>query len=65
MGTQPQETIEKKQWDSAHKCSDCGHVINLRDMDLKNVATGIVTCPSCGWAEPVEIQIIEREQLAG
>jgi len=64
MEPQLQETNEKKQWDSAHECPDCGHVINLRDMDLKDVATGIVTCPNCGWSGPVEIQIIERVDAA-
>jgi predicted RNA-binding Zn-ribbon protein involved in translation (DUF1610 family) len=64
MGPQPQEANEKKQWDSAHKCPDCGHVINLRDMDLKDVTTGIVACPNCEWLGPVEIQIIERAHSA-
>jgi predicted RNA-binding Zn-ribbon protein involved in translation (DUF1610 family) len=59
MEPQSLESDEKKQWDSAHKCPHCGHVINLRDLDLRDVATGVVACPSCGWVGPVEIQIIE------
>ena len=64
MGPQSVETDEKTQWDSAHKCPDCGQVINLRDLDLKDVATGIVACSSCGWVGPVAIQIIKRVHAA-
>jgi predicted RNA-binding Zn-ribbon protein involved in translation (DUF1610 family) len=49
-----------KQWDSAHKCPQCGHVLKLADIDLKAATTGIVVCPNCNWSGPIDIQIVER-----
>jgi transcription elongation factor Elf1 len=55
----PDMTIVK-QWDSAHKCPQCGHVLKLADIDLKAATTGIVVCPICNWSGPIDIQIVER-----
>ena len=53
-----------KQWDSVHRCPECGHMLNLRDIDLMGVTTGIVDCPNCERTGSIEIQIVEREKPA-
>ncbi len=59
---QGSDTNENKQWGSVHKCPKCGHVLNLSEIDLMTVTTGIVDCLKCGWSGPIEIQIVERER---
>lgn len=64
----PQPTRERpanpenlKHWESVHVCPKCGYKINLSETDLKAVTTGIVSCPECGRAGPIEIQIVDGE----
>ena len=45
-------------WESVHVCPNCGYVINLADIDLRAITTGIVSCPRCDWAGKIEIQIV-------
>lgn len=45
---------------SAHVCPRCGFSIKLRDLGLREGATGLVTCPQCDWSGPIEIQIIDE-----
>jgi DNA-directed RNA polymerase subunit RPC12/RpoP len=52
---------ENKKWDSVHKCSQCEHEINLGEIDLMMVTTGMIDCPVCGWTGPIEIHIVERK----
>ena len=47
-------------WESVHVCSKCGHVINLAELDLRAITTGIVSCPSCDWSGQIEIQVIDK-----
>ena len=54
-------TNEGKSWESVHICPKCGHVINLAEIDLRTITTGIVECPLCGWSGRIEIQIVEVE----
>jgi hypothetical protein len=49
----------KKNWESVHICPQCHFAVNLSQIDLKTVTTGIVECPRCEWAGPIEIQIVE------
>jgi predicted RNA-binding Zn-ribbon protein involved in translation (DUF1610 family) len=48
----------KRQWESVHICPMCAFVINLSQIDLRTVTTGIVDCPRCGWVGPIEIEIV-------
>jgi hypothetical protein len=41
---------DRRHWESVHVCPRCGHVINLAELDLRAITTGIVTCPSNGGA---------------
>ena len=47
-------------WESVHVCPSCGRVINLAELDLRAITTGIVACPSCDWSGQIEIQIIDQ-----
>ncbi len=49
-----------QSWESAHVCPNCGHVINLTELDLTAITTGIVVCPACDWSGRIEIQIIDQ-----
>jgi transcription elongation factor Elf1 len=60
MGPQRPDMTIVKQWVSAHKCPQCGHVLKLADIDLKAATTGIVVCPNCEGSGPIDIQIVER-----
>ena len=45
---------------SAHLCKQCGFSIDLKDLGLREGATGLVTCPKCGWSGQVTIRIVPR-----
>jgi len=47
-------------WESAHVCPNCGHVINLAELDMQALTTGIVTCPNCDWSGQIEIQVVDQ-----
>jgi predicted RNA-binding Zn-ribbon protein involved in translation (DUF1610 family) len=49
---------EKNEWKSVHKCPNCGHEISLGKLNLYETTTGIVTCPKCGWAGQIDLQIV-------
>jgi hypothetical protein len=44
---------------SVHACPKCGHALNLSDIDLRTITTGIVNRPHCDWSGPIEIQVFE------
>jgi ssDNA-binding Zn-finger/Zn-ribbon topoisomerase 1 len=56
----PQIMNTDASWESVHVCPKCGHIINLAELDLRSITTGIVTCPSCDWSGQIEIQVIDQ-----
>jgi hypothetical protein len=61
MGAGDAPTREYGQsWESVHVCPNCGFIINLAELDLQAVTTGIVTCPSCAWSGQIEIQVVNQ-----
>jgi ribosomal protein L37AE/L43A len=64
MSLQPPESNGPKDWESVHRCPKCGHVLNLAEIDLRTIATGIVSCPKCEWSGAVSIEIVEPEKPA-
>jgi transcription elongation factor Elf1 len=50
---------EKRHWESVHVCPKCEHVVNLAEIDLKAITTGILSCPNCDWSGPIEIRVID------
>lgn len=51
------------EWQSATICPKCGHVLDLEELDLLAITTGMATCPRCGWAGYIDIQIVEKKEL--
>jgi len=49
-----------ENWESVHVCPNCEFEINLADIDLRAITTGIVSCPQCAWAGRIEIQIVSN-----
>jgi len=47
-------------WESVHVGPNCGRVINLAELDLRAITTGVVTCPDCDWSGQIEIQIVDQ-----
>ena len=48
-----------RQLESVHVCPRCGHILNLDQIDLRAITTGIVACPKCDWEGSIEIQVID------
>jgi hypothetical protein len=42
-------------------CPECGLSIELKDIGLTEVTTGLITCPKCDWSGQIEIEIIEKK----
>ena len=49
---------DRSEWESVHKCPKCGYELNLEKLDLDETTTGIATCPRCGWAGQIDLQIV-------
>jgi len=60
MGASDTVRENGQSWESVHVCPTCGHVINLAESDMKAIATGIVTCPSCDWSGQIEMQVVDQ-----
>ena len=50
---------EIAQWESVHICPRYGHILNLEEIDLRTITTGIVECPKCQWEGPVKIRVAD------
>jgi ribosomal protein L37AE/L43A len=59
MGYNTLESNAENQWESAHVCPACGHPTLLKELELGEATTGIISCPKCPWAGQINIQIIE------
>ena len=53
------------QWESAHVCSQCGFSMDLAELGLRGITTGLVTCPKCDWSGSIEIRILNRGLVGG
>lgn len=60
MGSQPLHS----RWEHAHQCQVCGHVVRIDDIDAKVIATGIVTCQNCDASGPVNVKIVDSQQVS-
>jgi hypothetical protein len=59
MNSTPNNPLPNTQWESVHICPRCEHILSLEEMDLRTITTGIVECPKCQWAGPIEIQVTD------
>jgi hypothetical protein len=64
MNSDSGEGDGQRRWESVHVCPKCAFAINLAQIDLRTVTTGIVECPRCEWVGPIEIQIAEVDEEA-
>lgn len=53
------------RWESAHVCPNCGHILNLAEIDMRAITTGIVSCPKCDWSGKIEIKIVGESATGG
>ena len=53
----------EKRWISAHMCPKCGLIIDLANIDLKVITTGMLTCPRCDWSRTwIGIEIVDADR---
>ena len=55
--------VSRIRWESSHVCPRCGSATNLAEIDLRAITTGIVTCPKCDWSGPIEVRIVDADEL--
>lgn len=58
MSDRAPEPDSNGSWRSVHSCPRCGHIVDLAEIDLRAVATGIIRCPNCDYSGPVTIEIV-------
>jgi hypothetical protein len=59
MNFQAPDRSHKEHWESGQVCPKCERFINLADIDLLTVTSGVLDCPNCDWSGPIEIQVID------
>jgi hypothetical protein len=37
-------------------------MIDLANIDLKAITTGMLTCPKCDWSGPIGIEIVDADR---
>ena len=57
--------VIESRWEHAHQCQTCGHVVRIDDIDAKIIATGIVTCQNCDASGPVNVKIVDSQNILG
>jgi hypothetical protein len=50
-------------WEYAHQCRRCGYLLRIDDIDPQTIAIGVLTCPLCETAGPVNVQIVEAKLI--
>lgn len=52
------------RWEHAHQCRACGHIVRIDDIDAKVIAAGVISCERCDASGPVNLQIVEGQQIS-
>jgi hypothetical protein len=52
-------TQRGRSWESVHVCPNCDLAIDLAELDMTAVTTGILTCPRCDWSGRIEITVVD------
>lgn len=50
------------QWRSATVCPKCRYALDLENLDLLAITTGMATCPKCGWTGYIDIEIVACDE---
>ena len=56
--------LPESRWELTHQCQGCGHVVRIDDIDAKLIATGVLTCQRCEASGPVNVKIVDAEQVS-
>jgi len=51
------------RWEHAHQCQACGYIVRIDDIDAKVINTGIVSCQRCDASGPVNVKIVDAQQI--
>jgi len=57
----PPNTSEEKEWEHAHLCPKCGHILGPELIELNSIVLGVITCPKCEWSGPINLQIVQKK----
>ena len=60
MSSEPQHAGRNRKWEHVHQCPQCGHIVKAEAIPRASIVTGVMTCPSCEWSGPINVQIIEE-----
>ena len=50
-----------RTWEHIHRCPQCEHVVKGEEITHSAIATGILTCPNCGFSGPINVQIVAED----
>jgi hypothetical protein len=53
----------RAELEHSHQCKKCGYIMRGSEIDLKVISTGIITCPRCESSGPINIQILDRQDI--
>lgn len=53
------------QWKNVHICPNCKSHIELSELDLRSVTTGIAHCSKCEWSGRIEIAVVRADEFSG
>jgi hypothetical protein len=53
----------RAELEHTHQCKKCGHIVRGSEIDLKAISTGIITCPRCESSGPINIQILNLQDI--
>jgi hypothetical protein len=57
------QSIESR-WEHAHECQACGYAVGIDDIDANVITSGIVTCRRCDASGPVNVKILDAQQIS-
>ncbi len=60
MGTH----LTEPRWEHSHQCQACGHIVRIDDIDANVITTGIVSCQRCDASGPVNVRIVDAQQVS-
>lgn len=54
----------ESRWEHTHQCQACGHIVRIDDIDANVITTGIVSCQRCDASGPVNVKIVDVQQIS-
>lgn len=47
-------------WENVHVCQTCGYAIDLSELGLGELTSGLAACKECGSSGQINVHIIEK-----